>query len=89
MPESAKDILASAQRSRQVSFEDLGRAGLTGESGKLLAAVQANAKALNGMLDVLLTKAGIVALSLQADKMLASADLLNTSLESAARQQSA
>ena len=89
MPESAKDILASVQRSIQVSFKDLGRAGLTGESGKLLAAVQADANALNGMLGVLSTKAGIVALSLQADKMLASADLLNTSLESAARQQSA
>lgn len=89
MPDSAKDVLASAQRLIQVGFEDLGRAGLVGENSKLLAAVQADSNALTGMLGMLPTKAGIVAVSLQADKMLASADLLTNALEGGAKQQSA
>lgn len=89
MPDNAKDVIASAQRLIQVGFEDLGRAGLAGESGKLLASVQADANALNGMLGLPPTKAGIVAVSLQADKMLASADLLTAALETSAKQPSA
>lgn len=89
MPDNAKDVIASAQRLIQIGFDDLGRAGLAGESSRLLASVQAEANALNGMLGVLPTKAGIVAVSLQADKMLASADLLTKALEVSAKQGSA
>lgn len=89
MPDSAKDVIASAQRLIQVGFEDLGRAGLAGDSARLLADVQADFNALNGMLGLPPTRAGVVALSLQADKMLASADLLTAALEASARQPSA
>lgn len=89
MPDNAKDVMASAQRLIQVGFEDLGRAGLSGESAKLLAAVQAEANALNGMLGLPPTKAGIVTVSLQADKMLASANALTIALEGSTKQPSA
>jgi Type IV pili methyl-accepting chemotaxis transducer N-term len=89
MPDNAKDVMASAQRLIQVGFEDLGRAGLAGENSKWLAAVQADANALNGMLGLPPTKAGIVTLSLQADKMLASANALTSALEGSSKQSSA
>ena len=89
MPDNARDVLASAQRLIQVGFEDLGRAGLTGDSGKWLAAVQVDFAALNGMLGLQPTKEDVVKVSLQADRMLANADLLTISLESTAKQGSA
>lgn len=88
-PENAKDVIASAQRLIQIGFEDLGRASLAGESSKWLAAVQADANAVNGMLGSPPTKAGIVAVSLQADKMLANADALTNAIEGSAKQGSA
>jgi len=89
MPDNARDVLASAQRLIQVGFEDLGRAGLSGESSKWLAAVQADTNALNGMLGLPPTQAGIVAVSLQADKMLFNANLLTNALEGITKQASA
>ena len=89
MPDNARDVLASAQRLIQVGFEDLNRAGLSGENGKLLAAVQTDFNALNGLLGMAPTRADAVKVSLQADRMLASADLLTTGLENSAKQPSA
>lgn len=89
MPDNAKDVIASVQRLMQVGFEDLGRAGLSGEASKFLLSVQTEANGLNSMLGVLPTKAGIVAMSLQADKLLLSADSLTNALEATAKQPSA
>jgi hypothetical protein len=89
MPDNARDVLASAQRLIQVGFEDLGRAGLGGDSARWLAAVQADYNTLNGMLGSAPTKAGIVAVSLQADKMLTNANSLTLSLEGSTKQPSA
>ena len=89
MTDNARDVLASAQRLIQVGFDDLGRAGLTGDSVKWLAAVQADANALNGMVGLPPTLADLVKVSTQADKMLANANLLSLALESSAKLPSA
>lgn len=89
MPDNAKDVLASAQRLIQISFDDLGRAGLAGESSNLLSSVQENANVLNGMLGALPTRSGVLGVSAQADKMLANADLLAGAIETATKQASA
>ena len=81
MPDSARDVMASAQRLMQVGFEDIGKAGLTGESTKHLNGLIADVGALNTLLASAPTKDGIVAVSIQADKTLDNANKLTLALE--------
>lgn len=81
MPDSARDVIASAQRLMQVGFEDIGRASFSGDSSRHLNALVADIGALNTLLASPPTKDGIVTVSTQADKALDNANKLTLALE--------
>ena len=89
MPDSARDVIASAQRLMQVCFEDIGKASFTGDSSKHLASLVTDIGALNTLLAAAPTKDGIVTVSTQADKALDSANKLALSIEANSGQASA
>lgn len=87
LPESARDVMASAQRLIQMGFEDLARAGLPGSTNLQLNTLQTQSNRLNAMLTTAPTQAQTLKVSQQADLMLVSADELAAALESSANQQ--
>ncbi|HSV47584.1 MAG TPA: type IV pili methyl-accepting chemotaxis transducer N-terminal domain-containing protein [Ramlibacter sp.] len=89
MPDNAREIQATAQKLIQGGFEELGKAGFSADNARLLAAVQQDASALTVLLTRAPTRDGVVAVSGQADKMLAAANRLTEAIESGAKLGSA
>ncbi len=89
MPDNARVVTAAAQRLMQVGFEDLGRAGLAGDSLRHLQALQQEATTLNASLATKPTRESVQAVSAQADKVLDHAHRLTQTLEVASAQASA
>lgn len=89
MPDSAREVLAAAQRLIQAGFEDLGKAGFASETAQQLVTVRQEATALMAMLGAPANRNTLVATSGQADKMLMAADRLTTLIEGGAKQSSA
>ena len=89
LPDQARDTLAAAQRLVQVGFEDLAKGGFGGAIPQRIAQIQQEAAALSRLLAAPPTKASLVAVSTQADKMLAAANKATEALESQTRSASA
>jgi Type IV pili methyl-accepting chemotaxis transducer N-term len=89
MPDNARVVMAAAQSLMKVGFEDLGRAGLGGDSQRHLQALQQEATTLNASLSTKPTQQNIQTVSAQADKMLDHANRLTLALEAASAQSSA
>jgi hypothetical protein len=89
LPEAARETLGTAQRLIQVGFEDLAKAPFAPSVARQIAAVQQEATTLTSQLGAAPSKAGVTAVSAQADRMLAAAQKATEVLEEAARQPTA
>lgn len=89
LPDSSRDVLAAAQRLIQLGFEDLAKGGFSTDIGKQILAIQQEASALNALLASPAKRESVIAVSVQADKMLAVANRATESMESLSKQGSA
>lgn len=89
LPDSARDVLASAQRLIQVGFEDLARAQFSGANAQHLAVVRQESSVLSQMLAAAPTMQGVLSVSQQADRMMSAANKATEALEGQAKLPSA
>lgn len=89
LPESARDVLASAQRLIQVGFEDLAKAKLAAPVQQQLLVVQQESVTLGQLTAVPPSRQAVVAVAQQSDRMLLAANAATEALEAQARQPSA
>ena len=87
LPDSARDVMASAQRLIQIGFEDLARAKLPASTTGQLNDLQKESNLLNTMLTTAPTQTQTQKVSQQADRMLVAADQLAVAIETSTNQQ--
>lgn len=87
-PDSAKGILATAQRLVQTGFDDLAKGQFSGDVVRQIGAIQSQAQVLNDWVRKSPNRDTVVAVAGQADKMLAVADGAMLSLEGLSKQAS-
>lgn len=89
LPDHGRDVLTTAQRLIQTGFDDLAKGTFDARVANLLQGVQNEARILTGLLAVPPTKAAIVGVTVQSDRMLVSADKATKALAESSRQSSA
>lgn len=87
-PDSAKEILTTAQRLVQLGFDDLAKGQFPGEVNRQISAIQSQAIALNSLASRTPNKEAVGAVAGQADKMLIMADDAILALEGLSKQSS-
>jgi len=89
LPENARDALGAAQRLIQVGFDDLAKAGSGAAVAKLVQVVHQEATALTTLLATPPSKASVVTVSVQADRMLVAANKATEALQEMSKQSTA
>lgn len=86
LPSNAKEVVVTAQRLVQVGFDDLAKGQFNTEISRQIGNIQAQASALAGLVARPPSKDAVVAVAVQADKMLAVADATTLAMESQTNQ---
>jgi len=87
--ENAREVLSAAQGLIQVGFSDLGKGGFSAAVAQQIANIQKEATALGAQLAQAPTKASVLTVSQQADRMLVAADAATEALQAQAKTSTA